>query len=126
MDPAEKDLKTADLSTDHHGLDVEVASTDEAPEFNEKKDLRFVNTPVHHSGRYRAKISSRRGLEQRHIQMIALAGTIGTVRVLALKFHLTQTNLVPRVSFSGLGGLCTMEDLPVSCKIYRGAESNGY
>ncbi|KAL1988636.1 hypothetical protein VTN96DRAFT_8336 [Rasamsonia emersonii] len=58
---AEKDVKTVnDLDRHGHAPDVEIASVDDRPpEFSEEKDL-------------------RRGLEQRHIQMIALAGTIGT------------------------------------------------
>ncbi|KAL1968142.1 hypothetical protein VTN77DRAFT_2273 [Rasamsonia byssochlamydoides] len=60
MESAEKDLKKANDLSGGRELDVEIASVEDVPpEFNEKKDL-------------------RRGLEQRHIQMIALAGTIGT------------------------------------------------
>ena len=52
---------------------------DDIVEFDEKKDLRCVSLAKEPRNTHHVL---RRGLHQRHIQMIALAGTIGTVRAL--------------------------------------------
>lgn len=78
----EKDTKVIEPSHDPAYQDVEEASLhDLPPEFSEKKDLRFVDRTESRDSlnAFLTTIDFRRGLEQRHIQMIALAGTIGTV-----------------------------------------------
>jgi amino acid permease len=86
----EKDSKVLEPHQTSAYQDVEVASLhDLPPEFDEKKDLRFVDSNLEGPVCLLITIDFRRGLEQRHIQMIALAGTIGTVantQHLSIKF----------------------------------------